>query len=113
MTLVRTAPFSRRADLTVERFGRWRYIAGKWGALLGLILLYQFTPLKIGRIGLVRDQPVRCDLRPAVRPTQRLGEPGGLSRVSSQPAARTGGAERHLDGIFASRSSKPPGIRTF
>jgi choline-glycine betaine transporter len=40
-------------DLTVERFGRWRYIAGNWGALFGLILLYQFTPLKIEWIGLI------------------------------------------------------------
>jgi glycine betaine transporter len=40
-------------DLTVERFGRWKYVAGNWGALFGLILLYQFTPLKIEWIGLV------------------------------------------------------------
>jgi len=40
-------------DLTVERFGRWKYIAGNWSALFGLILLYQFTPLKIEWIGLI------------------------------------------------------------
>jgi len=40
-------------DLTVERFGRRRYILGNWVAMFGLILLYQFTPLKIEWIGLI------------------------------------------------------------
>ena len=39
--------------LTVERLGRWNYIAGNWTALSGLILLYQFTPLRIEWIGLI------------------------------------------------------------
>jgi len=40
-------------DLTVERFGRRNYILGNWAALFGLILLYQFTPLRIEWIGLI------------------------------------------------------------
>ena len=40
-------------NLTVERFGRRRYILGNWVAMSGLILLYQFTPLKIEWIGLI------------------------------------------------------------
>ncbi len=40
-------------DLTVERFGRRRYVLGNWAAMFGLILLYQFTPLKIEWIGLI------------------------------------------------------------
>jgi glycine betaine transporter len=40
-------------NLTVERFGRRKYMLGNWAAMFGLILLYQFTPLKIEWIGLV------------------------------------------------------------
>ncbi|MBW2543404.1 MAG: BCCT family transporter [Deltaproteobacteria bacterium] len=40
-------------NLTVERFGRRKYMLGNWTAMFGLILLYQFTPLKIEWIGLV------------------------------------------------------------
>jgi glycine betaine transporter len=40
-------------DLTVERFGRRKYILGNWAAMFALIMLYQFTPLKIEWIGLV------------------------------------------------------------
>ena len=40
-------------NLTVERFGRRNYMLGNWTAMFGLILLYQFTPLKIEWIGLV------------------------------------------------------------
>jgi len=40
-------------DLTVERFGRRHYILGNWAAMFGLILLYQFTPLRIEWIGLI------------------------------------------------------------
>jgi len=40
-------------DLTVERFGRNRYILGNWAAMFTLILLYQFTPLEIEWIGLI------------------------------------------------------------
>jgi choline-glycine betaine transporter len=40
-------------DMTVERFGRRRYIVGNWAAMFALILLYQFTPLRIEWIGLI------------------------------------------------------------
>ena len=40
-------------NLTVERFGRCKYMLSNWAAMFGLILLYQFTPLKIEWIGLV------------------------------------------------------------
>ncbi|HEY5657639.1 MAG TPA: BCCT family transporter [Myxococcota bacterium] len=40
-------------NLTVERFGKRNYMIGHWLALYGLILLYQFTPLKIEWIGLI------------------------------------------------------------
>jgi glycine betaine transporter len=39
--------------VTVERFGKNRYIVGNWAAMFTLILLYQFTPLKIEWIGLI------------------------------------------------------------
>lgn len=45
--------YSVNLNLTVERFGRRRYILGNWVAMSGLILLYQFTPLKIEWIGLI------------------------------------------------------------
>jgi cadmium resistance protein CadD (predicted permease) len=38
---------------TVSRFGHLRYIAGNWLVLAALVLLFQFTPLKIEWIGLV------------------------------------------------------------
>jgi glycine betaine transporter len=40
-------------NLTVDRFGRRNYIIGNWAAMFGMILLYQFTPLKIEWIGLI------------------------------------------------------------
>lgn len=48
-----TRLYSENLNLTVERLGRWSYIAIHWGLLFGLILLYQFTPLKIEWIGMV------------------------------------------------------------
>ncbi|QTD56774.1 BCCT family transporter [Parasphingorhabdus cellanae] len=48
-----TRLYSENLNLTVERLGRWFYIAVHWGLLFGLILLYQFTPLKIEWIGMV------------------------------------------------------------
>lgn len=39
--------------LTVERFGRPIYMLGNWTGMFALILLYQFTPLKIEWIGLI------------------------------------------------------------
>jgi hypothetical protein len=48
-----TRLYTVNLNLTVERFGRWKYIVGNWIALFGLILLYQFTPLQIEWIGLI------------------------------------------------------------
>ncbi len=48
-----TRLYSENLNLTVERLGRWTYVAIHWGLLFGLILLYQFTPLKIEWIGMV------------------------------------------------------------
>ncbi|MDZ4730214.1 MAG: hypothetical protein SH820_09770 [Xanthomonadales bacterium] len=45
--------YSDNLDVTVERFGRRNYIIGNWLLMYGLILLYQFTPLKIEWIGLL------------------------------------------------------------
>lgn len=45
--------YSDNLNVTVQRFGRRNYIIGNWLLMYGLILLYQFTPLKIEWIGLV------------------------------------------------------------
>lgn len=48
-----TRLYSENLNLTVARLGMAKYVAAHWGLLFGLILLYQFTPLKIEWIGLV------------------------------------------------------------
>ncbi len=48
-----TRLYSENLGLTVSRLGGPGYVAAHWGLLFGLILLYQFTPLKIEWIGLV------------------------------------------------------------
>ena len=48
-----TRLYSENLNLTVERLGYPLYISVHWGLLFGLILLYQFTPLKIEWIGMV------------------------------------------------------------
>lgn len=48
-----TRLYSENLGLTVKRLGGPAYVAAHWGLLFGLILLYQFTPLKIEWIGLV------------------------------------------------------------
>ena len=48
-----TRLYSNNLGLTVERLGGVGYVATHWSLLFGLILLYQFTPLKIEWIGLV------------------------------------------------------------
>ncbi len=48
-----TRLYSENLNLTVKRLGGPGYVAAHWGLLFGLILLYQFTPLKIEWIGLV------------------------------------------------------------
>ena len=45
--------YTDNLKFTVERLGRLPYIAGNWLAICALVLLYQFTPLKIEWIGLV------------------------------------------------------------
>jgi glycine betaine transporter len=48
-----TRLYSENLGLTVNRLGGPGYVAAHWALLFGLILLYQFTPLKIEWIGLV------------------------------------------------------------
>lgn len=48
-----TRLYSENLGLTVKRLGGKGYIAAHWALLFGLILLYQYTPLKIEWIGLV------------------------------------------------------------
>ncbi len=48
-----TRLYTDNLQLTVDRLGRWKYIIVHWVILFGLILLYQFTPLKIEWVGLV------------------------------------------------------------
>ena len=45
--------YTDNLNLTVPRFGRLAYVTGNWTLMYGLILLYQFTPLKIQWIGLL------------------------------------------------------------
>lgn len=45
--------YTQNLAITTERFGKLHYIVGNWAALTTLVLLYQFTPLKIEWIGLV------------------------------------------------------------
>jgi choline-glycine betaine transporter len=45
--------YTRNLNLTVDRLGLKQYLAGNWAALFGLVLLYQFTPLKIEWVGIV------------------------------------------------------------
>ncbi|MHA7857733.1 MAG: BCCT family transporter [Henriciella sp.] len=48
-----TRLYSENLGLTVKRLGGLAYVAAHWGLLFGLILLYQFTSLKIEWIGLI------------------------------------------------------------
>lgn len=48
-----TRLYSENLNLTVERLGRFKYVGIHWTLLFGLILLYQFTPLKIEWIGMI------------------------------------------------------------
>ncbi|WP_286240620.1 BCCT family transporter [Neptuniibacter halophilus] len=45
--------YTSNMDLTVERFGKARYIAGNFIVMYGLILAYQFTPFDIAWVGLL------------------------------------------------------------
>ena len=48
-----TRLYTDNLGLTVEKFGRFKYVSMHWGLLYSLILFYQFTPLEIEWIGLV------------------------------------------------------------
>ena len=48
-----TRLYSQNLGLTVEALGRSRYILTHVGLLTGLVVLYQFTPLKIEWIGMI------------------------------------------------------------
>jgi choline-glycine betaine transporter len=45
--------YTTNLNVTVERFGFYPYLIGNWLLMYGLVLLFQFTPLKIEWIGLV------------------------------------------------------------
>ena len=45
--------YTQNLKVTTERFGKLQYVLGNWFALSALVILYQFTPLKIEWIGLV------------------------------------------------------------
>ncbi|MEO2023431.1 MAG: hypothetical protein ABGX05_16540, partial [Pirellulaceae bacterium] len=45
--------YTQNLNLTIQRLGVAPYLAGNWLALFSLVLLYQFTPLKIEWVGLV------------------------------------------------------------
>ena len=45
--------YTQNLNLTIQRMGVAPYVAGNWLALFSLVLLYQFTPLKIEWLGLV------------------------------------------------------------
>ncbi|MGI9200729.1 MAG: BCCT family transporter [Woeseiaceae bacterium] len=45
--------YTQNLNFTPNRFGKLHYVIGNWAALCTLVLLYQFTPLKIEWIGLV------------------------------------------------------------
>lgn len=45
--------YTRNIGLTVERLGTFYYVGLNWLILFSLVLMYQFTPLKIEWIGLV------------------------------------------------------------
>ena len=45
--------YTDNLNLTIQSLGKKGYIIGNWVVIFGLILLYQFTPLKIEWIGLI------------------------------------------------------------
>jgi hypothetical protein len=45
--------YTHNIEFTVTKFGAAQYVAGNWAMLATLVLLFQFTPLKIEWIGLV------------------------------------------------------------
>ena len=45
--------YTQNLDVTPERLGISRYVLGNWIVLSSIVILYNFTPLKIEWIGLV------------------------------------------------------------
>ena len=45
--------YTQNLGTTPERFGKLQYVVGNWFALSALVVLYNFTPLKIEWIGLI------------------------------------------------------------
>jgi hypothetical protein len=45
--------YTQNLQVTTERFGKLHYVIGNWAALSVLVMLYNFTPLKIEWIGLI------------------------------------------------------------
>jgi len=45
--------YTSELDITVERFGKARYMLGNFVLMYGLILAYQFTPFNIEWVGLL------------------------------------------------------------
>ena len=45
--------YTQNLGATPERFGRTVYVIGNWGALATVVILYNFTPLRIEWIGLI------------------------------------------------------------
>ena len=45
--------YTHNLNLTPARLGMSWYVLGNWATLFGLVLLYQFTPLKIEWVGLI------------------------------------------------------------
>jgi len=45
--------YTQNLRVTAQRFGRLNYVVGNWLALSALVILYNFTPLKIEWIGLI------------------------------------------------------------
>jgi choline-glycine betaine transporter len=45
--------YTQNLGTTPERFGKLQYVAGNWFALSALVVMYNFTPLRIEWIGLI------------------------------------------------------------
>ncbi len=45
--------YTQNLQVTTDRFGKLHYVLGNWFALSTLVILYNFTPLKIEWIGLI------------------------------------------------------------
>jgi len=68
--------YTQNLDLTVERLGVKWYLAANWAALFGLVLLYQFTPLRIEWVGMVVVAIYAAVYALIFRRRRELGETG-------------------------------------